>query len=291
MSYQQGEFNNLEEYQQAYFLTDEEIQLIQDRSQDIPFEEYQDRFDQTMDWMREGELRDSFPPAVVEATIQARDFIIRDVSTEVLSEGYLIRHAGIRRQYLELGVSLKAFTTLLVRFHESIFSVLEKHYPNDAKLAAAYKKYNLIDLDILAKEYRRKTQQDLEEQNKALRELSTPVAQIWENILLLPLVGFIDSKRSKDIMEAMLDKIADSQAKFFILDISGVAIVDTAVANHLIKMTKAARLMGAKCIISGISGNIAQTIVELGIVIDEIETTGSMKDALKLAIKESGNQL
>ncbi|WBM74195.1 STAS domain-containing protein [Saprospira grandis] len=291
MHYIQGEFNSLDEYKKAYFLSEEEIQLIRKRSQAIPFEDFQQTFDATMVWMREGELSDRFPEPIIQATIQARDFIITDSSLEVLGEGYLERHAGIRRQYLEAGVTLKAFTTLLVRFHESVYAVLQKHYPDDVQLAIACKKYNLIDLDILAKEYRKKTLQDLEEQNTALRELSTPVAQIWENILLLPLVGFIDSKRSKDIMEAMLDNIADKQAKFFILDISGVAIVDTAVANHLIKMTKAARLMGAKCIISGISGNIAQTIVELGIAIDEIETTGSMKDALKWAIKESGNQL
>lgn len=291
MTHNSREFNTLEEYKKAYFLTEEEIQLIREKSKDIPFEEFQEIFQDSINWMRTGELSAEFPEEMLKTTIEKSDFIIRDVSTDVLANGYIERHSVIRQGYLRAGISLKAFTSMLIRFHENIYKVMNRHYPTDIQLALAYKKYSLIDIDILAKEYRKKTQEDLEEQNAALRELSTPVAQIWENILLLPLVGFIDSKRSKDVMEAMLDKIADSQAKFFILDISGVAIVDTAVANHLIKMTKAARLMGAQCIISGISGSIAQTIVELGIAIDEIETTGSMKDALKLAIRESGAAL
>jgi rsbT co-antagonist protein RsbR len=105
------------------------------------------------------------------------------------------------------------------------------------------------------------------------------------------LVGIIDSKRAQDVMTTMLERISSSQSKVFILDISGVAVVDTAVANYLIKMTKAAKLMGCLCIISGIAGSVAQTIVELGINIDEIQTTGSMQDALKTALKITGTNI
>ena len=114
-------------------------------------------------------------------------------------------------------------------------------------------------------------------------EMSTPVTQIWEGILLLPLVGLIDSKRAQDIMNASLAKIAETQARSFILDISGVGVVDTAVANHLIKVTQATRLMGCECAISGVSPAIAQTIVELGIDVGEVKTTANMRDALSIA--------
>jgi rsbT co-antagonist protein RsbR len=116
-------------------------------------------------------------------------------------------------------------------------------------------------------------------------EMSTPVTQIWEGILLLPLVGLIDSKRAQDIMNASLAKIAETQARSFILDISGVGVVDTAVANHLIKVTKATRLMGCECAISGVSPAIAQTIVELGIDVGEVKTTANMRDALSAAFR------
>jgi rsbT co-antagonist protein RsbR len=105
---------------------------------------------------------------------------------------------------------------------------------------------------------------------------------------MLPVVGIIDSKRAQDIMNAMLHKIMETQSKAFILDISGVAVVDTAVANHLIKITKASRLMGCLCTISGVSPAVSQTIVELGIHTEEINTTGNMKDALSQAFKLTG---
>ena len=267
---------------------EEDLKLLKEAGGQFSIADKEAVFQEIIDWMTKHEL---FPEAIVAALSLHRDDILTDLVEARFSPEYIEGYSAIRRNFLERGVSLDIFVELLARFHQGVLNLFIKYNPTAVNLIVAYKKFNQIDLDIIAKEYRKKTQQDLEKQNEALRELSTPVAQIWENILLLPLVGFIDSKRSKDVMEAMLDNIADKQAKFFILDISGVAIVDTAVANHLIKMTKAARLMGAKCIISGISGNIAQTIVELGIAIDEIETTGSMKDALKWAIKESGNKL
>jgi rsbT co-antagonist protein RsbR len=111
---------------------------------------------------------------------------------------------------------------------------------------------------------------------------------VWDQILLLPVVGIIDSKRAGDIMNRMLEQVGATQARAFILDISGVAVVDTAVANHLIKMTKATRLMGCDCIISGLSPAVAQTIVELGIEVGEIRTTSTLKDALKTAFSLTG---
>src|SRR6187401_441213 len=115
--------------------------------------------------------------------------------------------------------------------------------------------------------------------------MSTPVAALWDGILMLPIVGIVDSKRAQDIMNRMLERVAETQSRAFILDISGVAVVDTAVANHLIKMTKAARLMGCEAIVSGVSAQVAETIVELGIEIGEMKTTGNLKDALKLAFR------
>jgi methyl-accepting chemotaxis protein len=125
---------------------------------------------------------------------------------------------------------------------------------------------------------------EVQKRSIALLEMSTPVTKIWDGVLFAPIVGIIDSKRSVDIMNKALASIADSRAKTLLLDIGGVAVVDTAVANHLIKIAKAAVLMGCKTIISGISPAIAQTIVELGVDLGSIQTTSTIESALRDSI-------
>jgi methyl-accepting chemotaxis protein len=122
----------------------------------------------------------------------------------------------------------------------------------------------------------------------AMLEMSTPVTKIWDGVLFAPIVGIVDSKRSLDIMNKALHSIADTRASTLLLDISGVAVVDTAVANHLIKIAKAAVLMGCKTIISGISPAIAQTIAELGIDLGSIQTTSTIEAALRDSITRPG---
>ncbi len=152
----------------------------------------------------------------------------------------------------------------------------------------AVTKLAFFDSAIVVDEYSRRSEEELTRLSRSMMEMSTPVTQIWDEILLLPIVGLIDSKRAQDIMGAMLSKITETRSRVFILDISGVGIVDTAVANHLIKMTKATRLMGCECTVSGISPAIAQTIVELGIDVTGVSTTATMQDALVGAFKQLG---
>ncbi|EKO40520.1 MAG: PAS domain S-box [Solidesulfovibrio magneticus str. Maddingley MBC34] len=120
----------------------------------------------------------------------------------------------------------------------------------------------------------------LREQSRTIQEISTPAISLWEGIVVLPVVGVVDSIRAKQMMSAMLAKIKETSAKIIILDIQGVAAVDTAVANHLIKITKATKLMGCRCIISGISPAVAEAIVQLGIDLGTIATNSTLKDAL-----------
>ncbi len=126
--------------------------------------------------------------------------------------------------------------------------------------------------------------QEIEARSLALLEMSTPVTKIWDGVLFAPIVGIVDSRRSQDIMNKALSSIVDHRARTLLLDIGGVAMVDTAVANHLIKIAKAAVLMGCKTIISGISPAIAQTITELGIELGSIQTTSTIETALRDAI-------
>ncbi|MGL1892626.1 MAG: PAS domain-containing protein [Spirochaetaceae bacterium] len=125
-----------------------------------------------------------------------------------------------------------------------------------------------------------KHEDKLKEQSKTIQEISTPTIKLWDGIVILPIIGIIDSNRAQHMMEKMLEKIVTTSAKVIILDISGVLAVDTAVANHLIKITKATQLMGCTCIISGISPAVAQTIVQLGVEMDGIITKSTLSDAL-----------
>ena len=129
---------------------------------------------------------------------------------------------------------------------------------------------------------------EVQKRSLALLEMSTPVTKIWDGVLFAPIVGIVDSKRAVDIMNKALSSIADTRASTLLLDIGGVAVVDTAVANHLIKIAKAAVLMGCKTIISGISPSIAQTIAELGIDLGSIQTTSTIESALRDSITRPG---
>lgn len=124
-------------------------------------------------------------------------------------------------------------------------------------------------------------------QSQEIAELSTPVVQLWEGILALPLIGTLDSARTGVIMENLLQAIVDEEAEIAIIDITGVPTVDTLVAQHLLKAVAAARLMGADCIISGIRPQIAQTMVHLGVELNVV-SKATLSDALALALRRTG---
>ncbi len=118
-------------------------------------------------------------------------------------------------------------------------------------------------------------------QTDEITEISTPVIQVWEGIVALPIIGTLDSARTQVVMESLLQKIVETGSSIAILDISGVPAVDSLVAQHLIKTVSATRLMGAECIISGIRPEIAQTVVHLGIDLSDVITKSSLASALK----------
>lgn len=126
----------------------------------------------------------------------------------------------------------------------------------------------------------------IREQQESMLELSTPVVQLWKGVLAIPLIGSLDSNRTQVVMEALLQKIVETESDIAIIDITGVPTVDTMVAQHLLKTITAAKLMGAKCIISGIRPQIAATIVHLGVELGDVMTKASLADAFQLALKE-----
>jgi rsbT co-antagonist protein RsbR len=128
-------------------------------------------------------------------------------------------------------------------------------------------------------------------QQQELLELSTPVVKLWDGILALPIIGTLDSARTQVVMENLLQTVVATNSKYAIIDITGVPTVDTLVAQHLLKTITAARLMGAECIISGVRPQIAQTIVHLGINLEDVITKAKLSDAFALALDKSGRMV
>ena len=121
-----------------------------------------------------------------------------------------------------------------------------------------------------------------------IRRLSTPVIDVWHEIQILPLIGVIDSSRAQQMTEQLLERIVEQQARVVIIDITGVPTVDTAVADHLLKTTRAASLVGARAILVGISPQVAQTLVRLGVSLGDVETYADLRSGLERALASLG---
>ena len=147
----------------------------------------------------------------------------------------------------------------------------------------------LDDLGLYTTEVHQQSREDvIARQRDELVEVSTPVIKLWDGVLALPLIGTLDSARTQVVLETLLQRIVDTGSRTAIIDITGVATVDTLVAQHLLKAVAAARLMGAECIISGIRPQIAQTIVHLGISLEDVPTKATMADAVETALARTG---
>jgi rsbT co-antagonist protein RsbR len=126
------------------------------------------------------------------------------------------------------------------------------------------------------------------EQQEAMRRLSTPVLQLRERLLILPIIGDLDPSRARQLTEQLLGAIQDNRAKVVVIDITGVATIDRTVANHLVQTVEASRLMGASAILTGLSSEIAETLVDLGVDLSMMKTVGDLQGGLEEAERVAG---
>jgi len=173
---------------------------------------------------------------------------------------------------------------------QPLFSLMQKEFKGEELAREMWFISELLDkLGLFTTEVYQHSREDvIRRQQQELLELSTPVMRMWEGVIAAPIIGTLDSARTQVIMENLLQEIVDTNAKLAILDISGVPTVDTQTAQHLIKTVAAAKLMGTQCIISGIRPQIAQTVVHLGIELDNVVTKATMYDALAYALARRG---
>jgi rsbT co-antagonist protein RsbR len=190
------------------------------------------------------------------------------------------------------GYSPVETATFLFALKQPVFERLRGEIAEGPALADALWQATLV-IDALGlhitEAFQKAREQVIARQHQELLELSTPVVELWDGILALPLIGTLDSNRTQVVMASLLERLVECRAAIAIIDITGVPTVDTLVAQHLMKTVAAARLMGADCIISGIRPQIAQTIVHLGVDLTNVTTKATMRDALATALARTGS--
>ena len=161
-----------------------------------------------------------------------------------------------------------------------------KRKVDEARLTAALDVYEPVAnniIAIVAMAFIRERENVVRQQQEAIRELSTPVLQVREGLLILPIIGVIDSLRAKQLTEQLLRAIRSLRAKAVVVDITGVPAVDSKVANHLLQTVDAARLMGARVIVTGLSPDVAQALVYIGVDLTRLKTVGDLQGGIEAA--------
>jgi rsbT co-antagonist protein RsbR len=203
--------------------------------------------------------------------------------------------ADISRSRALQGFTPTQTATFVLSLKEPLFEELGRAWGADAQglVRDVWTATRVLDaLAIYSTEAFMRTREEvISRQQEEMLELSTPVVKLWDGILALPMIGTLDSARTQVVMENLLQKIVETGAEVAIIDITGVPTVDTLTAQHLLKTVTAARLMGADCIISGIRPQIAQTIVHLGVELNEVVTKATLADAFVLALKRTGGSV
>jgi len=197
----------------------------------------------------------------------------------------------VSRARAQMGFSPSEMATFVFSLKQPLFARLRAEIrETDPLVDEMWTASTLLDkLGLHTTEvYQKSREEVILRQQQDMLELSTPVVELWDGVLALPLIGTLDSARTQVVMENLLEKIVQTGAGIAIVDITGVPTVDTLVAQHLLKTVAAARLMGADCIISGIRPQIAQTIVHLGVDLGSVITKASLADAFVVALQRTG---
>lgn len=204
---------------------------------------------------------------------------------------YINNRLKVGAIHQRIGLDMKWYLGAFGRYIRIIGQKIFDTYGDDTERALnsymSLQKLMLLDIELAIDTY----MQTIRAQQEAIRELSTPVLQIRDRLLILPIIGVLDSQRARQLTTQLLSAIRNSRAKVVIMDITGVPSVDSQVANHLVQTVEAARLMGATTVVSGLSAEVAQTLVVLGLDIAKLTTIGDLQGAIEYADKALGYQI
>lgn len=207
---------------------------------------------------------------------------------------YALDRLRVGAAHERIGLSTKWYLGAYRRYMQLIWDHLFVELGDGAKVKEAFdsiQKIVYFDVALTVDSYMASKIETIERHRAAIHELSTPVIRVHHGILLLPLVGAIDSYRAHQIMENVLTKVVDEHAKCLIIDIAGVPVVDTKVADSLVKATAAVRLLGAQTILTGITAQVSRTVVHLGVDISSMHTRSRLAEGIELALSLVGREI
>jgi rsbT co-antagonist protein RsbR len=208
--------------------------------------------------------------------------------------GYVEDRLRVGTAHERIGLLPKFYLGAYRKYMQLICDRLYEELKDPAKVREAFEsiqKLVYFDATLAVETYIAAKMEALDRHQAAIRELSTPVIRVHNRVLLLPLIGAIDSHRAEQIMDSVLLKVAEAQARCIIIDIAGVPIVDTKVADSLVKTTAAVRLLGAEVILTGITAQVARTIVQLGVDISTMHTLSRLSEGIELALTFVGKSI
>ncbi|WP_026702724.1 RsbT co-antagonist protein RsbRA [Salibacterium aidingense] len=238
--------------------------------------------------VQEGEFNHTVPEAVFNET--NKEFVELILHTLELKQNEAKEHLrSFTERLIHTGWPLSYFTKGLQVFRRVLLELMTS---NDALPSKkVYETFSEVEswidgiINQLVDEYSGSWENTLHLQKLALKELSAPLIPVFEKISVMPLVGTIDTERAKLIMESLLEGIIEHRSQVVLIDITGVPVVDTMVAHHIIQAAEAVRLVGAKCILVGIRPEIAQTIVNLGIDLGKFSTKSSLRKGIESGLE------
>ena len=222
---------------------------------------------------------DNYVAVLETGSVEALQEYARDLSERIIPRGVETHEV--------LGIVLLLRDVLarsLFKKYQTDFAMLNRVL--DAYEPAANRIANTVGVSFVQERER-----IIRQQQEAIRELSTPVLQVRERLLILPIIGVIDPQRARQLTEQLLRGIRANRAKVVVIDITGVPSVDSTVANHLVQTVDASRLMGATVIVTGLSSEIAQTLVTIGVDLSKMKTVGDLQGGIEEAERMLGYQI
>ena len=214
---------------------------------------------------------DNYVAVLETGSVEALQAYARDLSERIIARGVETREV--------VGIVLLLRDVLarsLFKKYQNDFALLNRVL--DAYEPAANRIANTVAVSFVQERER-----IIRQQQEAIRELSTPVLQLRERLVILPIIGVLDPQRARQLTEQLLTGIRSNRAKVVVIDITGVPAVDATVANHLVQTVDASRLMGATVILTGLSSEIAQTLVTIGVDLTKMKTVGDLQGGLEEA--------
>jgi rsbT co-antagonist protein RsbR len=208
---------------------------------------------------------------------------------------YIENRLTIGAVHERIGLPVKTYLGAYNFYLRAVADRLVEAFPNEIlkamQVLLSLMKLVFLDIGLAIDTYIVQRERTIRQQQEAIRELSTPVLQVREQLLILPIVGMIDALRARQLTEGLLRAIRNNRARVVVIDITGVPAVDSAVANHLVQTVDASRLMGATVIVTGLSPEIAQTLVTIGVDLTKMNTVGDLQGGIEEAERLLGYQV